>query len=212
MWIAVLFALIGIAYAMVRMRETFVMKYGNPFADEDIVSFGPEGRGTRLFGITPDTCSCEKPELDAGLCYEKCAKGYHGVGPVCWADTEDIGIGKVMLLESCADSGYKGYTDIGLLCSKWEKNCVYWDWGLLGGYWTGCLKTGAKKLSCRGYDGSHPDEITSLCYKKCPAEKPNHVPGMPYLCFEGSRGLSYGRGVGDVPSILKFGGCPASKT
>jgi hypothetical protein len=28
---------------------------------------------------------------------------------------------------------------------------------------------------------------------------------MPYLCYEGSRGLSYGRGVGEIPPIIRFG-------
>jgi hypothetical protein len=28
---------------------------------------------------------------------------------------------------------------------------------------------------------------------------------MPYLCFKNSRGLSYGRGVGEVPPIFHFG-------
>ena len=26
--------------------------------------------------------------LDAGLCYEKCADNYKGIGPVCWADCQ----------------------------------------------------------------------------------------------------------------------------
>jgi len=43
-----------------------------------------------------------------------------------------------------------------------------------------------------------------LCYKRCP-EGMRHVPGMPYLCFKGTRGLSYGRGVGDVPPLFAFG-------
>ena len=207
MFYAFLIALIAILYGLVYMKETFVLKYGNPFDDEDLVSTDPDAKGTRLFAITPDTCPCEKPELDAGLCYERCEDGYHGVGPVCWADTVDIGIGKPMSLRSCDDSGYAGYTDTGLLCSKWESNCVYWDWGLLGGYWTGCAKTGAKQMYC---SGEHPDEIAALCYEKCPQDKPQHVPGMPYLCYKGTRGLSYGRGVGDVPSIFKFGGCKSS--
>lgn len=210
MFYAILIALIAILYGIVRMKETFVLKYGNPFNDEDVVSTDPNAKGTRLFGITPDTCPCEKPEYDAGLCYERCEQGYHGVGPVCWADTADIGVGRVMLPESCEESGMGGWTDTGLLCSRWNSKCVYWDWGLLGGYWTGCAETGAKRLSCKRYDGKFPDQIAGLCYRKCPPELPNHVPGMPYLCFKGTRGLSYGRGVGDVPSIIKFGGCKAA--
>ena len=34
-----------------------------------------------------------------------------------------------------------GYTTFDFTCSKfdiWNSECVYWNWGLLGGYWTGC--------------------------------------------------------------------------
>lgn len=220
---AILIAMIAILAAVVYMKETFVLKYGNPFNDENIVSFNENEKGTRLFGITPDTCPCDKPDYDAGLCYQRCEDGYHGVATMCVADTENIGIGKVLLLKSCEESGYGGYTDMGLTCSKWEPNCNHWtSWGSVNctrgrsfriqGYddcyewWTGCVKTGAKKLSCDGYDGSHPDEIASLCYKKCPPGM-RHVPGMPYLCFKGSRGLTYDRGVGVIPKIMSFGDC-----
>lgn len=205
---ALLAALIAILYGLVFMKETFVLKYGNPFNDEDLVSTDPNAKGTRLFGITPDTCPCEKPELDAGLCYERCESGYHGVGPVCWADTVSVGIGKVLLLESCDKSGYGGWEDWGLICHeklRWN-SCKWKLWGLcVGGLEGGRL--GAKRLSCDGYDGRYPDKIASLCYRKCPPEMPAHVPGMPYLCFKGTRGLSYGRGVGDVPSIFTFKSC-----
>ena len=210
MWYAVLILLIAVLYGIVFAKETFVLKYGNPFNDEDLVSTDPNAKGKRLFGITPDTCPCEKPELDSGLCYERCEEGYHGVGPVCWADTVDIGVGKVMLLENCRDSGYDGWNDWGLVCQqpiKW--NGCKWKsvFGCIGGLEGGNVR--AKRLSCKGYNGRYPSQIASLCYKQCPSDKPNHVPGMPYLCFKGTRGLSYGRGVGDVPSIVKFGDCSA---
>lgn len=200
-----------------KYRETFVVKYGNPFADEDPLSFDVDAKGTRALSTWPDTCSSEEPDYDAGLCYENCDSGYHGVGPVCWADSQGVGIGKVLTPESCEDSGYPGYTDMGLLCSKWDKQCVYWhSWGLVGcgskgsgnycyEWYTGCLKTGAKRLSCKSYGPGRPDQIDALCYKKCPADLPRHVPGMPYLCFKGGRGLSYGRGVGKIPPIFRFG-------
>lgn len=38
------------------------------------------GRGA---GTVPQTCDQGK-ELDAGLCYGRCAAGFKGVGPVCW--------------------------------------------------------------------------------------------------------------------------------
>jgi hypothetical protein len=40
------------------------------------------GRGV---GAVPTACAISH-ELDSGLCYRKCATGFHGVGPYCWAD------------------------------------------------------------------------------------------------------------------------------
>jgi len=48
-------------------------------------------------------------------------------------------------------------------------------------------------LSCK--DSSHPDQIDSLCYAKCP-EGWEHVPGMPYNCRLIGAPSPYGRGVG----------------
>ena len=190
-----------VAYFALRYRETFVVKYGNPFDNEDLISFDPEAKGTRLFGITPDTCPADKPQRDAGLCYEACEQGYHGVGPVCWADTENIGVGKVAKLLNCAESGYNGWNDWGLVCHqpiRCASGLAFFREGCSGG------NIRAKKLDC-DKNSDHPDFISGLCYRKCPKHIPNHVPGMPYLCFKGTRGLSYGRGAGTVPPIFAFG-------
>jgi hypothetical protein len=200
----VLLALIVVLYLVVRTKETFLIKYGNPLNDEELISFDADAKGTRAFGTWPDTCPCDKPEYDAGLCYPRCEEGYHGVGPVCWADTKGIKIGKVMLLKSCDESGYGGWNDWGLICQESIQCATGWAF-FTKGCWGGRL--GAKKLSCDGYDGQYPDQIAALCYQSCPKELPKHVPGMPYLCFKGTRGLSYGRGVGGVPPIMSFGGC-----
>jgi len=53
------------------------------------------GRGV---GTIPDGCNDQ--DRDAGLCYQKCAAGYTGVGPVCW--------------QSCPT----GYTDTGAFCHR----------------------------------------------------------------------------------------------
>lgn len=196
-----LLVLAVLVFLSLKYRETFVIKYGNPFNDEDLLSFDPAAKGTRLFGFTPDTCPANKPELDAGLCYEQCEIGYHGVGPVCWADTVNVGIGKILIPKSCGDSGYSGWTDIGLLCIQPI------DTSSFGGFFKSLFSTifeakiGAKRLECT----DNRENVTSLCYKKCPKELPNRVPAMPYLCYKGTRGLSYGRGVGDVPPIFAFG-------
>lgn len=204
--LTVLVFVIMIIFASLKYRETFVVKYGNPFDDEDLISFDAAAPGTRAFGITPDTCPANKPDRDAGLCYEQCDEGYNGVGPVCWAQTENVGIGKVLIPTSCPEMGRPDWTDTGLLCNqplKW--NSCAWR-GLFKECWGG-LEGGriiAKSLTCRAYGDSHPDQIDALCYARCP-EGMRHVPGMPYLCFKGSRGLSYGRGAGDVPPIFAFG-------
>jgi len=39
-----------------------------------------------------DHCNDDE-DMDAGLCYKKCPKGMHGVGPVCWVDSHSVGIG-----------------------------------------------------------------------------------------------------------------------
>lgn len=197
-----------ILFLGLRYRETFVVKYGNPFNDEDLLSFEPNAKGKRIFAITPDTCPKNKSELDAGLCYEACEDGYHGVGPVCWANTTNIGIGKVMELKSCYDSGHRyedgtAWNDWGLLCQKqlkWDTCAWRSIFGCVGGLTGGDLRP--KQLTCDNYGDR--EEAASLCYKKCP-EGMKRVPAMPYLCFKGSRGLSYGRGVGDVPPLFAFG-------
>jgi hypothetical protein len=51
----------------------------------------------------------------------------------------------------------------------------------------------------------HTEKIDGMCYKKCPSENPEHVPGMPYLCFKGGE-LSYDRGGGMAPPLFRFFG------
>jgi hypothetical protein len=51
----------------------------------------------------------------------------------------------------------------------------------------------------------HSEKIDGMCYKKCPAEYPTHIPGMPYLCYKGGA-LFYDRGVGDPPRLFRLFG------
>ena len=221
MWeLILLLGVIAIVFSLLKYRETFVIKYGNPMYDEDLISFDYEAKGTRLFSTSPDSCPLDRSDYDAGLCYPPCSAGWRGVGPVCWAETVSVGIGVIPNLMSCPDSkrqnGWENanWVDTGLLCSAWIDECVYWDWGLLGGYWTGCLSTKPKVPTCEGvtnWDGvPAPDMIgdafggSNLCYAACPKELPEHIDGMPYLCGASSK-LSYDRGVGTVPPLLHFG-------
>lgn len=220
-----------VAYCMLRYRETFIMKYGNPFDGEDIVSFDKDAKGTRLFSTMFDnTCPTwtgdqSKTELSGGFCYPPCDSGYYGAGPVCWAETVNVGVGKPVGLRPCP----AGWRNDGLICSeplKWN-NCKFrglfnecWG-GLEGGRLQGRLDGGGicdwpsdrgnlpnwlvDKSDPKNYVATHPDYVDALCYRKCPKDKPNRVPGMPYLCFKGHRGLSYGRGIGDGQPLFKVG-------
>ena len=38
-------------------------------------------------------CEKDSEEVDAGLCYPKCRRGFHGVGPVCWGNTPTFKLG-----------------------------------------------------------------------------------------------------------------------
>lgn len=213
MWALLLVAIL-LAVAVLKHRETFVVKYGNPFDGEDLLSFDRDAKGTRLVSTTPDTCPLDKPVLDAGLCYPKCAEAYNGVGPVCWAETHNRGAGQIPDLSPCSDEG-NDWVDTGLFCNekfRWEPcqgNVIQKLRNLLSGQ---CGPKGGrvrpKRLIC-GRKGrrneNFPDNVAGLCYRPCPTNKPRAVPGMPYLCFQGSRGLSYGRGVGMVPPLFHFG-------
>jgi hypothetical protein len=212
-------------------------------------------KGTELLSTYPNTCPPDKTDLDAALCYPKCKPGFHGVGPVCWADTQNVGVGIPIGLNPCPD----GWSNDGLICREPIWNDCSWRalgvcWGrlrggkLLGrlnnfcpapfrkagnGYDTGdgdCVwptdvtvfpkfmrqyairKRGQQYPKtmgiCSGPGSLSPDHIeyvAGLCYKPCTdPELRERVPGMPYLCYKGE-GLSYGRGVGSVPSVFRVG-------
>lgn len=198
-----LLALIIVLFAFIKVREHLGLRVGGSKVLTTDTS-GEVGDGYEVFSFWPDTCPPGK-EYIAGLCHDKCAHGYYRSALSCVAETEDIGIGRVMLLQNCDKSGYPGWTDTGLFCNeplKWN-SCKYKVWGLcIGGLEGGRVKE--KKLSCDGYDGRYPDQIAALCYKKCPARLPNHVPGMPYLCSADlSHGLIYTT-LGKIPNTLTW--------
>ena len=219
-----LIAIIIVLFAIVKGREHFAVSVGGPKYVTLDTSYD---QGRKVVSTTPDTCQDPNSEYEGGLCYQRCKPGYHGVGPVCWADTVGIGAGVPVGLEPCNP----GWTNSGLTCNeplRWN-NCKFrglfnecWG-GLEGGRIQGRLNGGGicdhqdkgnlpdhlvDKTDPKNYIATHPDRVDGLCYKKCPPEKPNRVPGMPYLCMAGDT-LSYGRGAGTVPGIFCiFGWCP----
>lgn len=174
-------------------------------------AFGYEILNVSIF--KEDTC---KPgeENDAGLCYIKCKSGYHGIGPVCWADTTSIGVGTVIGLEPCPN----GWFTEGLTCREpitgggcnthcdgtWNSSdggfCHTHCDPLVGGHVVGRLDHGGVCPGPQG--GDKPDRVDGMCYGKCPVEKPVHFPGMPFLCYVGG-GISYPRGAGKVPHMFR---------
>ena len=197
---ALLLVLIVVLFSMLKAREHFGLILGG----DDWISFDTTRTdGVEIFSLYPNTCPGNKPELDAGLCYERCREGYNGVGPVCWARSKNVGVGKILLPESCADSGYGGWTDTGLLCNeplRWN-SCKWKVFGLCIPFIEGG-RVKPKRLSCKR-QGAEFESKDGLCYKKCPKDLPNRIPGMPYLCYIGGP-LSYGRGVGSIPSLIRF--------
>jgi hypothetical protein len=159
--------------------------------------------GFEIYSITPFTCPPDRSDLDAGLCYVPCRDGFRGVGPVCWAKSEGIGIGTVVGLEPCPD----GWANDGLICRepiscKSIGDCFSGrGCGCSGGNLRGRLNNGG---ICPGPGGDqYKDKVDGLCYKQCPKHLPVHIAGMPYLCYKGGP-LSYGRGVGSVPSLARI--------
>ena len=186
------------------------------FPREHFSVYGKEIVNISLPPFSEDTC---KPgyENDAGLCYPKCRNGYKGVGPVCWAQTENIGIGTVIGLEDCPE----GFFTEGLICREpitgggCRTHCDgNWDWNsggfckthcepIKGGRLKGRLDGGGKCPGPQG--GDKPDRVDGMCYARCPKDKPYHLPGMPYLCYVGGE-LSYGRGIGKLPKLTRWFG------
>jgi len=89
--------------------------------------------GISIFGydiFRMSACDSDHPDKNGGLCYKNCDEGYHGVGPVCWADTYGVGAGTVIGLSSCP----AGQTDFGLFCLGWD-SCKYRTIiGCIGGF------------------------------------------------------------------------------
>jgi len=84
-----------------------------------LVLFGAMVSPLEIFGFPilntyPNTCMATHPELHGLLCYKPCPSGRHRVGDVCWADTQENGVGTPIGLEPCPD----GWNNWGLVCQN----------------------------------------------------------------------------------------------
>ena len=137
---------------------------------------------------------------------------------MCWADSVSVGVGKPVGLEPCP----AGWSNDGLICREPIQCGSGWDFfkkGCWGGRLRGRLNNGGicdwpsdrgnlpnwlVDKSKKQWVATHPDKVAGLCYKKCPVNYPERIPGMPYLCYKGGP-LSYGRGAGKIPSLARVG-------
>jgi hypothetical protein len=197
---ALLIVLIAVLFVAVKVMEArrehmSAIKVGTSGVSTDI-----DGPGYELVSFYPNTCA-QTDELQLLLCYTRCRPGYHGVGPVCWADTENVGIGTPVGLEPCPD----GWSNDGLICREPLRCASGWKFfteGCSGGRLKGRLNDGGV---CPGPGGGNDrtERIAGLCYRKCPKSLPERVFASPYLCYKGGD-LAYGRGVGTVPPLVRF--------
>ena len=146
------------------------------------------GVGDIMGALAPYLCSINKcepdQEEDGGLCYPRCDGGYKGVGPVCWTENVNIGVG---VLRGCPP----GWQDDGALICKEPSSRICGDdcgkgWdkcrrrGLFNeclggcpescstvylGAWVGKFNNDSR-LTC---PADHPELIDGLCYRACPA-------------------------------------------
>jgi hypothetical protein len=125
----------------------------------------------------PATGCPEGKHYDAG-CWDDPPPGYTAVSFVAWADSVDIGAGRIPDLKGCdsfaAAEGWVRSRDDGTSCwEDWACNTYCdgnWNWND-GGYChtncngCGCIK---KALWERQYCADGGDLIDGLCYSKCP--------------------------------------------
>ena len=200
MW-AILVAMIFVYLILIKSREHFLGVLPDALTvmkEKPFVTTEPnQSRGYEVYSSTPNTCPRSHPELQGGLCYTRCRSGFDGIGPVCWAQSHNVGIGLPVELEPCPD----GWNNDGLTCREPIRNDCSWR-GLLGECW-GRLTGGRVKgrLDNGGVCPGGLEKVDGLCYYRCPARLPRRIPGMPYFCYAGGE-LSYGRGVGKIPPIV----------
>lgn len=242
-----LLALIVVLFAVLKTRERFQLRTelgalipvkknpGDIFPTSWdngrtlIMTGGSETKGTQIIATWPDSCPIGQ-DYDAGLCYEKCRDDYTGIGPVCYKNTTNTGIGVPVGLEPCP----AGWTNDGLTCREpikcepvtCAKGLDFFKKGCSGGTCSGGRVKGrmnqggicdwpsdrgnlpdhlVDKSDPKNYKATHPEKVDGLCYKACPKNRPKRVPGMPYLCTKDDGPMTYGRGLGKIPCTVRSG-------
>lgn len=152
--------------APVIAQDSFLWKYsygrgvGTPFKLACPSGTQPDGKGIKT----------------ATICYKPCRDGYHGVGPVCWANSYDRGVG-VPLKSQMVDKKVRVRGKCHIYFDSRKNYCDH--------HWQ------TQRVSVLRCPSSHPENISSLCYR---------TPKAGYHCSLNScvaNGKpSYGRGAG----------------
>ena len=222
---AFLLSMIAVLLLIKKSRETFLVKammdgLGLPKAlvvgGNKSVSFDPYSQdGYELINFK-NTCPLDKPDEDAGLCYERCRPGYRGVGPVCWLETSNVGVGVPVGLAPCPP----GWTNMGLTCMqpiRCASGLKFFTEGCSGGRSVGRLdpfcpdKYRIDKRSRKGWDGAAPEQVThgyDISQANCRSSKEKE--------FKKTRGVCEGQGAttSDHPDYvdgLCYRSCPKDK-
>ena len=191
--IATIAMVVGIALPIVLKGDEGVCDPGWRKVSEVWPSFldNIPGVGDVMGVIAPYLCymdACDKNEEEqAGLCYDRCDKGYNGIGPVCWANKNDSNA-KKPAMKPC-DAGLR---DDGTSCWKDTlPNGVGTIPKITGGNTTGGnCSGGGCHTSCSGWScNTHCDpvrceplvthpivstceggkvNVAGLCYNPCP--------------------------------------------
>ena len=147
-------------------QDSFVWKY----------SYG-RGVGTEFklacpSGTQPDG----KGIKTATICYKSCRNGYHGVGPVCWANSYNRGVGVAQKLQM-VDKRVRKRGKCHLFLDSRKNYCDH--------YWA------TDRVPVFRCPSDHPENVASLCYRR---------PKAGYHCSADTCVVngkpSYGRGAG----------------
>lgn len=158
------------------VEVTSVIKTLEPLLSEfkkNVCWLGSYGRGV---GTIPNQCD---GEINAGLCYDRCDPGYHGVGPICWVDNYTRGVGSPWPCDSdeeydaglCYTQCAPGFHGVGPVCWGDGTRGVSYSRGLGGLLSCGPnleFDAGLCYAPCNaGYSGVGP-----VCWGQCPSDFP----------------------------------------
>ena len=139
------------------------------------------GVGDIMGVIAPYLCyldACDPNEQeDAGLCYDKCDKGYNGIGPVCWANKTDSNAkapAKTPCPSNMRDDGTSCWLDtrpngVGTIPRTTGGGCHGGDCHGAGCPWSCHLECSPVQCDPLQSTCDGKVNVAGLCYNACPS-------------------------------------------